>query len=99
MENKHWKLFVIRQSGANLCPYTMHQNTFGGWATPGPARELTRSPGPLATMREPTSKEREEKKEGRRRTILPAEIFTITLPLRGHPSQNPPILLDYQLSP
>ena len=38
MENKHGKLFVIKQSeGCKFVP-KMHQNTFGGWAPTGPAR-------------------------------------------------------------
>ena len=40
----------------------MHQNAFGGRARPGPAGELMRSPGPLAAIRGPTSKRKEETK-------------------------------------
>jgi len=37
MDNKHRKLFVIKQSkGCKLMP-KMHQNAFGGWALFGPA--------------------------------------------------------------
>ena len=43
MDNKHRKLFVIKQSkGCKFMP-KMHQNAFGGRAPPGPAGDLMRS--------------------------------------------------------
>ena len=44
MDNKHRKLFVIKQSnGCKFMP-KMHRNTFGSRTPPGPAGELMRSP-------------------------------------------------------
>jgi len=43
MDNKHRKLFVIKQSkGCKFMP-KMHQNAFGGRAPPGPAGDLMHS--------------------------------------------------------
>jgi len=74
MDNKHWKLFVIKQSKGvqiNLC-LKMCQNTFGSRALPGPLGELMCSPDHLAAMGSPegrrsTSKgeRREERKDGK----------------------------------
>ena len=46
MDDKHKKLFVIKQSKGCNFMLKMHQNTFGGRAPPGPAGELMRSPRP-----------------------------------------------------
>jgi len=37
MDNKHGKLFVIKQSKGCIFMHKMYQNTFGGWAPPGTA--------------------------------------------------------------
>ena len=44
VDNKHRKLFAIKQSKRCKCVPKMHQNTFGGRA--GSLRELMRSPRP-----------------------------------------------------
>ena len=46
MDNKHRKLFVIKQSrGCKLMP-KMHLIAFGGWVPPGPSGEAYASPMP-----------------------------------------------------
>ena len=46
LDNKHRKLFVIKQSkGGKFMPKT-HQNTFGGRVLPGPAGEAYALPRP-----------------------------------------------------
>ena len=44
VDNKHRKLFVIKQSKWFKLMPKMHLNTFGGRALPEPAGELVRSP-------------------------------------------------------
>ena len=46
MDNKHRKLVVIQQSEGSKFMPKMQQNTHRGYARPGPAWELTRSPRP-----------------------------------------------------
>ena len=59
MDNKHRKLFAIKQSkGCKFMP-KMHQNTFGGRAPPGPAGQSLCAPPilhHLAAIKGPTSK-------------------------------------------
>ena len=50
MDNKHRKLVVIQQSEGSKFMPKMQQNTHRGYAPPGHAWELTRSPRPLAAM-------------------------------------------------
>jgi len=50
MDNKHNKLFIIKQSKWCKFMLKIHQNIFGGRALPRPAGELIRSPDTLAAM-------------------------------------------------
>ena len=50
MENKHRKLFAIKQSKRCKFMPKMHQNTFGGRAPPDPLGELICSPDSLVAM-------------------------------------------------
>jgi len=50
MENKHRKLFAIKQSKRCKFMAKMHQNTFGGRAPPDPLGELICSPDSLVAM-------------------------------------------------
>jgi len=45
MDTKQRKLFVVKQSKKCRVMSKMHQNTFGGWALPGPAGEAYALPG------------------------------------------------------
>jgi len=45
-DNKHRKLFVIKQPKECKFMRKMHRNTFGGGLRPDPQGELTRSPSP-----------------------------------------------------
>jgi len=59
MDNKHRKLFAIKQSKEYKFMPKMHQNTFGGWAPPGPAGQSLCAPPilhHLAAIKGPTSK-------------------------------------------
>ena len=64
MDNKHRKLFAIKQSkGCKFMP-KMHQNTFGGRAPPGPAGQSLCAPPilhHLAAIKGPTSNGRERR--------------------------------------
>ena len=50
MENKHRKLFAIKQSKRCKFMPKMHQNTFGGRAPPDPLGELICSPDSLVAI-------------------------------------------------
>jgi len=52
MDNKHRKLFVIKQSKWCIFMPKMHQNTFGGRAPSAPAGKLLRSPRHLSCNQE-----------------------------------------------
>jgi len=50
MDNKHWKLFVIKQSKGCRFMHKMYRNTSGGRAPPAPAGRAYAPPRPLAAV-------------------------------------------------
>ena len=72
MDNKHRKLFVIKQSKWCKFKPKMHQNTFGGRASPGHDGGAYAPPEPLSAIRGRKGGERGRK--GRGREFPPPEV-------------------------
>ena len=76
----------------------MHTNTYGGWASPGPARGAYTLPRPLIAAMGTTSEGREREKFIEHKQINDVTIKIINscgrLPARKFPSSWPPMQIQ-----